>query len=480
MEAPRSFLGREAEPNRATFLAVFTAMAGAIMFGLDQGNFGNVQGFESFLVEWCVGRFDSGYAITCSTDADLGAARNHHWQVTFVLWGGSLITIGAAVGALALGPIVTERYGRRPCISLGAAWCFVGCLFASYLSFHSVAVFMLGRFVTGFGVGVCCFALPMYSSEVATPRIRGQMGSLFQLNVVVGGFLATVVTLFITSWQMGMMLPGYAGALVSAMVWTTPESPRFVMSKHGFDAGLRELSRVRAGDAMPEAESISRQIQSEQQSGRVTYRQLLEHGGLRRRVFIACFLQVAQQLTGVNAFLSYANTLFRNVGITNPFAFNVLWNFIMIGACVTGLLLIDSPRGGRRIQLLGATVVMGPSLLLAGIGLKLHWPGLVTIVTLCVYAFGFQVAWGIIPWVYPSEIFTMSEKDTANSVAVFWQYAFNAVINLGTPALMSWSSSGTLLTFGALNFTNLFFVLAFIKETKGKPLEDIPAMFERR
>ena len=37
-------------------MAVTVAMLGAAMFGFDQGNFGNVQSFESFRQEWCLGR----------------------------------------------------------------------------------------------------------------------------------------------------------------------------------------------------------------------------------------------------------------------------------------------------------------------------------------------------------------------------------------------------------------------------------------
>jgi MFS family permease len=46
--------------------------------------------------------------------------------------------------------------------------------------------FYLGRFITGCGVGISCFALPLYSAEISPPQIRGATGSLFQLNVVVG------------------------------------------------------------------------------------------------------------------------------------------------------------------------------------------------------------------------------------------------------------------------------------------------------
>jgi len=149
----------------------------------------------------------------------------------------------------------------------------------------------------------------------------------------------------------------------------------------------------------------------------------------------------------------------------------------MVIGCMSGLFLIDSAVGGRRVLLIAATCIMGPSLIIAGCALHFQWSVMISTVMLCVYGFGFQLAWGIVPWVYPDEIFTMAEKESALSLTLFWQYAINAVVNIGTPYLVVWSKAGTLFAFGAINLTNLIFVMAFIKETRGVALEDTPAMF---
>merc|ERR1712060_497545 len=181
--------------------------------------------------------------------------------------------------------------------------------------------------------------------------------------------------------------------------------------------------------------------------------------------------------TGVNAFLGYASTLFKDIGIDQPFTFNMIWNGVMIVGCIAGLLLVDSSLGGRRVQLLGATALMGPSLLVAGLGLSFSWPGMVTIIMVCLYGVGYQLAWGTVPWIYPSEIFTMAEKEKAISLAVFLQYAANAIIVLITPPIMTASPAATLFVFGALNIVNFAFVAVCIRETKGVSLEEVPALF---
>jgi hypothetical protein len=44
--------------------------------------------------------------------------------------------------------------------------------------------------------------------------------------------------------------------------------------------------------------------------------------------------------------------------------------------------------------------------------------------------------------------------------------------------VQGWSVGYTMLIFAGLNMVNLVFVIFFIKETKGVPLEEIPALFK--
>jgi sugar porter (SP) family MFS transporter len=475
-----SFQELNQSANAVTYIAIIIAMMGALMFGIDQGNYGLVQDFHSFYDYWCkpyylVGGFD------CQPGDHGGVAAPGGW-VLFKSWGGSLITLGACAGCTTVAPLISSKCGRRPCISVGGIVCFVGCLFASYWAFNSTAIFYIGRFVTGFGAGICCFALPIYSSEVATPSIRGLMGSFFQLFVVVGGVLASIILASLKDWRMGMLLPGIAGAIVSCLVWITPESPRYVMGRRGYEAGRAELQKVRRGDVEQEAQAIRDDLQKEAGNKEVSYRELFQTPGLRLRVFIAMYLAVAQQLTGVNAFLSYTTSVFEAAGIPSEQinalpGYAIYFNLAMLAGCILGLLLIDSPYGGRRSQLLGATCMMGPTLIIAGIAKANAWPSWIPVVMLFLYGPGFQVAWGIIPWVYPSEIFSMAEKDKAVSMATFSCFFVNFIVNMTTEPLLQWCDWATFLIFGCLNVTNFFFVLFFIRETKGVALEMIPRLF---
>lgn len=478
--------GSKAEASCNAYVAILVAMAGALMFGIDQGNYGLVQNFQSFYDFWCVPNFQKGTDFPCKPDTD-GAPSG--WT-TFISLGGSLITVGAAFGTMTVGPLVSAHFGRRACVSCGGIVCFVGTLFASYLTANSVYVYYIGRFVTGFGVGICCFVLPMYSSEVATPSIRGSMGSFFQFMVVLGGVIASLLLAQFKNlnsgngnWQLGMVLPGFAGAVVAIAIWFAPESPRFAMDKKGYDHGLAMLEKVRKGNCETEARAMQEESQREREAGQVSYGELLaknsEPPNRRIRVFTACFMQVAQQLTGVNAFLSYTTKIFEEAGIPkdNVSTAAIYFNLLMLAGCVAGLISVDSKFGGRRSQLLFATVLMGPPLVIAGIAKLSEGPAWISIAAVGLYGPGFQFAWGIVPWIYPAEIFSMNERDRAVSVATTCNFAINFLVNVITPPLLKWSPGGSFVLFGGLNVLNFFFVTICVKETKGVPLDQATRLF---
>lgn len=473
------------KPNVMTYVSITIVMMGALMFGLDQANFGLVHGKLSFCEFWCP-KFDFVEAKTdpdfCTKIGELPVAQQPSGWTTFNAFGLNMVSIGMAVGCLTLAPFCARRWGRRLTISLGGLTCFLGCIIVSYIS-ANVPVYMIGRFLTGYGCGIACYCLPMYQSEVATIGIRGLMGSLFQLMVVLGGVLAIILLGVLDDWKQGFMLPGYAGVVVGLAVWMCPESPRFIIDRFGKDAGRPVLQRVRLGDVEVELEFLDRSLKEEKQAGSISFSELFTKPGLRLRVFTACYLQAAQQFTGINAFLGFQTDIFIAAGankdsidtIPNGPAFFL--QMTMLAGCILGLILVDSRIGGRRKQLNGAAALMGPALIIGAVAGWANWSHQITEVALFVFGFGFQLAWGIIPWFYPAELFTMREREAALSLSTFSGFAMNVAIGYITLPLLHWSSNGTFFIFGMLNVTNVIFVLACVKETKGVPLEDIPALF---
>lgn len=274
-----------------------------------------------------------------------------------------------------------------------------------------------------------------------------------------------------------MMLPAVVSTIVAFIIWLVPESPRWILKTRGPEAAAQILQCLRKGDVQAELASIQEGINEEKGLKQLAFKDLFK-SGLRVRVFVACFMQVAQQLTGVNAILGLSSSFFAKMGMPGEFTstFGIIWNGIAVAACFTGLVFVDSSCGGRRIQLLVAAVLMGVSSFVAAATLQ-QVPWQLGASMICVYFAGFQFAWGIVPWVYPSEIFTMAERIPAMGLAVFAQYGVNAAIYVVSPFMVQYSMKFTLYFFGVLCLLGLVFICACVKETKGVPLEMVPQLF---
>lgn len=98
--------------------------------------------------------------------------------------------LGAAVGAVAAAP-VADRTGRRAAMWI-AALLFLTSAVGATLA-NTLAVLAAFGVIGGLGVGVASVIAPAYIAEIAPARIRGRLGSVQQLAIVLGIFVALLI-----------------------------------------------------------------------------------------------------------------------------------------------------------------------------------------------------------------------------------------------------------------------------------------------
>lgn len=454
------------------------------MFGVDQMNYSNTYPLKSFYDKFCplFGFDESCESIFSMKEVDQPVK----WQ-SFTTYGANFVPIGMAVGALLFSPPVCRKYGRRLALCLSGAVTMAGC--ASTVLVNSVFLYLASRLLTGVGCGIACHVLPMYTAEMSPQSIRGTLGSLFQFMIVVSQFSTVIIfncAGLDMSYQWGFLMPGMVGFVIAIAVWFFPESPKFLIEHKGKEAGRAALQSVRANDCSAELDAIEEYMKREREAGVVPWIQLFTKPGLRRRVFIACWIQIAQQLTGINVFLNFQTEIFSAAHLSKAYIIalpfgakaNLQWCF-MVGS-ILGLTFIDSKHGGRRFQLLCASILMTAVFVLTAVVQFADLSFKDGMKCACVYVmgFGFQFAWGIVPWIYPAELFSAVERERALAISTclgFW--ANTLVLQVQKPIVRLWGDSGMYTFYAATNALNLLFVVFFIKETKGVPEEDIPYLF---
>ncbi|HEX4101682.1 MAG TPA: sugar porter family MFS transporter, partial [Pseudonocardiaceae bacterium] len=412
----------------------------------------------------------------------------------------SCALLGSALGAWYAGRMA-DHIGRVRAMVVAAVLFAVSAVGAG-LAF-SVWSLIVWRFVGGLGVGMASVIAPAYIAEVAPAHIRGRLGSLQQLAIVSGIFVALLSDAFLanvaggasqqlwfglTAWRW-MFLAGLVPALAYAVLaLQIPESPRYLVAKG-------EL--VRAGEVLREvlgSRSIDA-VQRKVQDIVVSLRREDQHAprlsdlrgprfGLLPIVWVGILLSIFQQFVGINVIFYYSTSLWRSVGFSESDSLTITVITSVTNVLVTLIAIAIVDKVGRKPMLLGGSLGMAVTLgtmavcfsqsIGSGKDISLPQPwGTIALIAANLYVVSFGTTWGPVVWVLLGEMFPNWIRAVALAVAAAAQWLANFAITTTFPILSNAGLSfayGLYAVFAALSFG---FVLKAVKETKGRELEDM-------
>jgi sugar porter (SP) family MFS transporter len=387
----------------------------------------------------------------------------------------SLLLVGAAVGALFAGRIA-DRVGRRLTV-LGTALIFiVGVLLAAFTP--TFPVLLVARIVIGLAVGAASMVVPLYIGEVAPPRIRGALVSMNQLAITSGilvSYLADYGLADTKSWRLMFGLAAIPAVLLFTGMVFQAESPHWLIMR-GRDAEARRvLSRLRAPEEIePEIAEVHRVTELEQ----LRTRDLLS-AKLRPMLAVGVLLAIFQQVTGINTVIYYAPTLLQSAGFGTNGALlaNVVNGGVNVIMTIIAIRLLD--RVGRRPMLLAGTTGMAVGMFLTAFsfsaGEQLHGARAVTaILGLLIYTGSFAVGLGPVFWLLIAEIYPLTIRGAAMSVATIANWSANFVVTISFLTIKNAiGGMGVFLLFGSLTLVALLYFWRKVPETKGRSLQEL-------
>lgn len=166
--------------TKAYMMCAFAAFAG-ILFGYDSGYIASVLGMDEFKEAY-------GHLQSVTIDGEVVEMVTYStWQKALIV---SILSCGTFFGALISG-ILADWLGRRSTIIL-ACCVFLAGVIVQLVSL-SVAALVVGRLISGLGVGFISAVTIMYMSEVAPRNVRGALVSSYQFAITVGIMLASCV-----------------------------------------------------------------------------------------------------------------------------------------------------------------------------------------------------------------------------------------------------------------------------------------------
>lgn len=238
---------------------------------------------------------------------------------------------GQGVGNLA-GGYLGDLLGRKKTIWLASTLALIGAILQT--AAVNIEMFLVGRIVAGFAVGLVYAVSSIYNAEIAPPKIRGITVGLQTQLISIGYATSNWIGLFGSfavgnaQWRIPLGIQCVPAVILIIGLFWLPESPRWLIQKGRYDAAKAVIERLHSdigadmNFAEREFEQIRQQIDFEREVTIKSWWALFIKPSYRRRLLLGIGLQVFLQTTGVNVVNYYQTSLFSGVGITGR---DVLW-----------------------------------------------------------------------------------------------------------------------------------------------------------
>lgn len=205
--------------NRYVLLAALLASLSSLLLGYDIG-------------------VTSGALLFIEEDFGLSSFQ----QEVFV----SSLSLVSLLGALVAGRM-SDAIGRRLTIAFASFVFFTGALTMALSP--SYTVLMVGRIVTGVGVGFGFTVAPVYTAELAPPSSRGLLVSLGEVFINFGILIGYICSYALkglpegSNWRWMLAIGGAPAVIMGLGVFGMPESPRWLVMKGRFQEALEILEK---------------------------------------------------------------------------------------------------------------------------------------------------------------------------------------------------------------------------------------------
>jgi MFS transporter, SP family, sugar:H+ symporter len=460
--------------RRAAAVAAAAAVGG-FLFGFDTAVINGA--VDALTDHFALGSGLSGFAVACAL-------------------------LGSAVGAWFAGPIA-DRVGRVRVMLLAAALFGISSLGSGL----AVTVWdLIGwRVLAGVGIGAASVIAPAYIAEISPAAIRGRLGSLQQLAIVSGIFVALLSdavladgaggaagTLWwgLAAWRW-MFLVGLVPAVVYALLaWRLPESPRFLVARGRAaeaEAVLSRLGLATGSTAGAKVAEIAAALGGEVRPRLSDLRG--RRAGLLPIVWVGILLSVFQQFVGINVIFYYSNVLWEAVGFSEADSFKITVITAIVNIVTTLIAIGTVDRVGRKPLLLigsvGMTVSLGVMSFIFGVAKTTTdasgavtpvlegAQGPIALVAANIFVIAFGMSWGPVVWVLLGESFPNRIRAAALSIAAGAQWVANWAITVSFPKMKDISLAMSYGFYAVMALLSFIFVWRWVRETKGKELEDM-------
>ncbi|KAL2849632.1 hypothetical protein BJX68DRAFT_255354 [Aspergillus pseudodeflectus] len=476
---------------RLLYLGLTLAWAGCF-YGFDTGNIGGILTLPSF--EHAFGLIDIPQADIDNRKGTIAA----------------MVAAGGSAGSLLAAP-TSDYLGRKWSVFL---WGLVFMLGAALQMIPNYSTLLAGRFIGGLGVGASSMLSPQFLAENSPKSIRGSMTASYNLMIVTSLMLAFWVNYGVSlwskpgiehdnsQWQTAMSIQLIPGGLLVLMIPWIPETPRYLINHGKAEQGLKNLCRLRQ---LPEDHpyvqieyrEICAQVESEQEAFQghsywVVLKDIFGNRSNLQRFVLAVLLFLFHKLTGTDSLNYYAPQIFQLIGVQGDnlsLLTTGVYGAVKVAATIFYIgYLVD--RVGRRLPLLVGATIQATAMLYLALYLRFAGTdtagdggtpagGIVGIVWIYLYAFGWSFGHSVACYIVAAEIFPTRIRSVCMGFCFFVNWIVDYGITRATPNMITTMGYGAFLLYALLTYLGVVFIYFCLPELKGRSIESMDDLFQR-
>ncbi|WP_374765338.1 sugar porter family MFS transporter, partial [Yunchengibacter salinarum] len=381
--------------------------------------------------------------------------------------------IGTMIGVLGIEKPV-DRFGRRLMLVIIAAVFLASAVGSAFATVWEELLFY--RFIGGLAVGGSSVVGPVYIAEIAPAKYRGRLAMMYQMNIVLGILVAFFSNYLLAeafdgggAWRWMLGVEAVPAALFLAFGAFLPQSPRWLVQMHRDAEARAVLTRLGEPRVDQELADMRRALHEDRADAPRLFQK-----AYALPLLVVVVLAMFNQLSGINALMYYAPTIFEQAGFAKNAA---LLQAVSVGGTnvaftVLALFLID--RIGRRPLLMAGGAGMALSLAVVGWQFLQATPTPEVILAgLLVFIASFAASQGAVLWVLMSEIFPNVVRGKGQALGSFTHWTMAAVVSWTFPVLADLAPGATFGFFALMMVGQVLFVHFIVPETKAVPLEDM-------
>ncbi|KAG8216575.1 general substrate transporter [Butyriboletus roseoflavus] len=414
------------------------------------------------------------------------------WQSAF----NSVSSIGGMFGGLSLGWI-SDKLGRRGAVAVACAISIVGVFIQFFSPTHANAMLLVGKLINGFALGMYVSCAGGYCAEVSPLALRG---------ITTAGVNLWIVYVIINSMSNGVIrgtgnwTNAYAYRLPFALQWIfpvilliglpfAPESPWWLVRRGRFEDAERVLARLGGPtvDAKLQRQQIKETIELEDSYAATSMYADCFRGENLKRTIVAMMVFVLQQAAGVVFVLGFSTYFFELAGFATDNAFNLGVGVTAIGVVGNLVAFYAVNRFGRRFLfnwgMVGCTVIL---VLIGFIWIGNANPSAKWAVSAftIIYNFVYQVGIGPLGYVIFAEVSSSKLRSKTVGIGIWTNSLCGMIANIVIPYLVNPDQANlggyVGFIFGGLAFAGTIWSYFFIPETKGRTVDELDLLYEKR